>query len=299
MPKGIDEDWAKADPWSAKAQGYTFIIGYVSQDDTGKNLSQYNVDVAHEAGMDVGIVYEFNPRSALGGGAQAAVDAEVAISHAIALGVPPGVCLYAAVDWDVQPDEMPAVRGYTSMWLMMVRSHGWRGGVYAGYRVCADSTIRSHTDFRWQTYAWSNGLWAPDLALRQIHNGVSVGGATVDQDESEVVDWGQWSPEGSGTMSTFVEDAVYAICVGNLSVNGPNGTPIGVGPAQWETARKLWQADKDAQFTRIEASLSTITAALSTVATAVANLGAEGGGLTPQESDDLHTVADALRKFAS
>lgn len=299
MPKGLDEDWVKASPGEAKAQGYTFIIGYVSQDATGKNLSLMDIDLAHEAGLDVGIVYEFNPRSALGGAAQAGLDFYYAKFHANALNVPQHVCLYAAADWDVQDAELPPVRAYFEHWTALCRTYGWRSGVYAGYRVCADADIKSVTDFRWQTYAWSGGAWASGLALKQLHNGVSVGGASVDLDESVVFDWGQWSPDGVTAMDTFVSDAVYAICTGTLSVNGPNGTPIGVGPAVWEVARKQWQGSVDTQLSALITNLNAMSSVMSQIASAVAALGQGSGGLTPQEADDLHAVAQALGKLAN
>lgn len=299
MPKGLDEDWAKASPGEAKTQGYTFIIGYVSQDDTGKNLSLMDIDLAHEAGLDVGIVYEFNPRSALGGRDQADNDFYVARFHANALGVPQHVCLYVAVDFDVQEADLPEVRAYVARWTILCRTYGWRSGVYSGYRVCADTDVKAFTDFRWQTYAWSGGLWASGLALKQLHNGVTVGGASVDLDESVVFDWGQWSPDGVTAMDTFVSDAIYAICTGTLQINGPNGTTIGVGPSQWEVARKQWQASLDGQMSNVATNLNAISSVLSQVAAAVAALGQGSGGLTPQEADDLHAVADGLRKLTA
>lgn len=190
----IDEDWSKVDPQAARALGYTGVIGYVSQDTTGKNLTRADVDAIHAAGMSVGLVYEYNPKSALGGHTQALKDGMAALLSASYLQVPRMVALYAAVDWDVQPQEMSSVASYLAAYSQLIHNNGFRSGVYGGYNVCNAPAVRVNVDFLWQTYAWSGGRWAEPLAVRQVRNGVHVAGAVVDQDETSVADWGQWAP---------------------------------------------------------------------------------------------------------
>lgn len=188
----IDEDWAKADPTQAKNAGYSGIIGYVSQDTSGKNLSAKDVQAIHGAGLDVGIVYEFNPSSALGGGYEAQIDAGIAIQHAKDLGVPAGVCLYAAVDFDATSPQMSTVQAYALGFQSVCSNAGYRAGIYGSYAVCHYLATHGYTGLLWQTYAWSSGMWEPTAVIRQTQNGIIVGGATVDKDTTSVADWGQW-----------------------------------------------------------------------------------------------------------
>jgi Domain of unknown function (DUF1906) len=193
MPmKGIDEDWAKADPVQAATLGFLFIVGYVSQDTTGKNITLSDVQRIHAAGLDLGLVYEYNPQSALGGRVQGVTDANIAISHAKGLGAPSGTALYAAVDWNVGSDQMATVLEYALGFLATCLNAGFRSGIYGSFSVVAYLALHGYAGFLWQTYAWSAGVWYQKADLRQTQNGVHVAGATVDIDESETLDWGQW-----------------------------------------------------------------------------------------------------------
>lgn len=210
----IDEAWAKVDPAEAARLGYAGVIGYVSQDNTGKNLSQYDVDMIHAAGLSVGLVYEYSPQSAAGGFYAGTRDADIAIAYAKALGAPPGVCLYAAIDWDVSNTQMINVAEYLRGYGTRVENAGYRHGMYAGYYPCIWARQNGYQGLLWQTYAWSGGLWFDGVAVRQTANGIIVGGANVDRDEAEVTDWGQWSPDGGSTVTqptdTWNQQQVYA-----------------------------------------------------------------------------------------
>lgn len=207
IAQGIDEAWAKADPLIAKEQGYTFVVGYVSQDTSGKNLTPDDVASIHAAGMDVGIVFEFNPGSALKGASQGVIDANIAIGKCHALNVPPMVAIYAAIDVQVAAGQMLAVLQYMLAFYATVIAAGFRCGAYADYDVCAYLWSNGFAGFLWQTYAWSAGRWFGPAVLRQTVNGIHVGNADVDRDESEVFDWGQWTPEGTVMPTNYAANA--------------------------------------------------------------------------------------------
>lgn len=193
--KGLDEDWSKVNPTQAWLDGFRFIFGYVSQDGTGKNFSPGDVASIFAAGFAIGLVYEYNPQSALGGYLQGVTDANIAIAHAQSLGVPRGVALYAAVDWNVLPGQMSTCLAYATGFLDTCAAAGFRSGIYGGYPLCYYLTQHNYGGFLWQTYAWSNGAWLAAAAVRQTLNGISEAGATVDLDESERIDFGQWERE--------------------------------------------------------------------------------------------------------
>lgn len=198
----LDEAWAKVDPAAARSAGYTGIIGYVSQSTTGKNLTVDDVARIHATGLDVGLVYEYNTQSALGGYVQGQRDAYIAVAHAQGLGAPKGVCLYASVDWDVQRDQVATVLNYAHGFADVARNAGYRYGIYAGYRPCAYLVQAGYDGLLWQTYAWSSGQWVAQAAIRQVANGIFVAGVDVDRDVAQVIDWGQWSPQGGSSTMT-------------------------------------------------------------------------------------------------
>ena len=287
----LDEAWSKVDPATARAAGYSGVIGYVSQDATGKNLTRAQVDAIHAAGMDVGLVYEFNPQSAAGGMAEGIADANIAVQHARILDAPVGVCLYAAVDWDVQQPSMNAVMAYAHAFQSICATYGYRAGIYGSYNVCWALHSNGYTGLLWQTYAWSHGLWTNGLAVRQTQNGVHVAGADVDRDETMVADWGQWPAVGrpgitvlEGDVSQTTDNLVYAFMEGVDHTTTETGQAIGVEPVKWRVRDEAWQA--------------TITGALAALSASVAKLGTATGGLTADEAADLHAVAAALGKLS-
>lgn len=198
--KGLDEAWGKVDPATAKALGYDFIVGYVSEDPT-KNLTASDIVRIHAAGMAVAFVYEYNPMSALGGYASGVSNATVASGLFKTLGVPTGVACYnAGTDFNVLPGQMSTCLAHETGFSVTMATQGYRSGAYTGYPFGNYLTQHNYSGFIWQTYAWSNGAWLAAAALRQIQNGVHVAGIDVDIDESQTVDFGQWE---SGIVTDF------------------------------------------------------------------------------------------------
>jgi hypothetical protein len=188
----IDEDWSKADPAGLKAAGYAGAIGYVSEDTTGKNITRAQVDALHAAGLDVGLVYEYATSAPTQGAARGLRDAAIAVQGTLDLGAAPGTCIYAAVDFNPTLTQLPAVLAYLEAFQGVCANAGYRSGAYGGYPTIQYVAQHGYTGLLWQTYAWSAGQWWPGAALRQTWNVITVAGATVDRDEAEVPDWGQW-----------------------------------------------------------------------------------------------------------
>src|SRR5262249_28733037 len=54
-------------------------------------------------------------------------------------------------------------------------------------------------EWRWQTYAWSGGQWAPDCHIQQYRNGGDLAGGAGDLDQALNARYGQWTVgEGAG-----------------------------------------------------------------------------------------------------
>lgn len=206
---GIDEAWARLTPAQVRAAGKTFVVGYVGQDTTGKNLTKSEVDAYRAAGVAVLLVYEYSATAVHGGASAGTTDADLAVRQAQALGYPQGCAIAFAVDEDTSPNPS-IVDAYARAFTARVRAAGYRSMVYGGLatvRRCADLGL---TDLQWQTYAWSGTptTWDPRVAIRQVQNGVTIAGKDVDLDTAMTTDYGAWAPGiGGDTMAmtdTFV-----------------------------------------------------------------------------------------------
>ena len=234
--KGLDEDWSKVDPVQAWRDGFRFAVGYVSQDQTGKNFTFDDISRLRAAGFAVGFVYEFSPNSALGGYQQGVADATIAIAHAQGLAVPAGVALYTAIDFNPTSTQLPLVLAYVTGFLAVCATHGYRSGAYGGLATVNYLQSHNYGGFLWQTYAWSGQppVWLAGVALRQVQNGVHEAGATIDVDESEIVDFGQWNSELERRNDMVL-----------LNINMTDGTvrsgiADGVGGFHWVPTSDAW-----------------------------------------------------------
>lgn len=217
--RGIDEAWAKLDPALAASQGFGFIVGYVSQDES-KNLTTSDIQRIHAAGLAVAFVMEYNASAALGGRPAGIDDGNVALQHFATLGVPSHVACYSAgTDFNVLPGEMSTCWAFEQGFASTMDNGGYRYGAYTGYPFGLYMTQRNYVGFIWQTYAWSNGAWLANAALRQTSNGVHIAGIDLDIDESEVVDFGQWNP-GSDPLVNKEIPVVFKFVVPDGPVAG-------------------------------------------------------------------------------
>lgn len=201
MAKGCDYAWERPDPKALAAAGYTFACRYLSYDTKGKNLTAGEAAALHGAGLSIVLNWEYNPQAALAGYAAGVNDGTEAWRQARALGAPESTPIYFSLDWDVQSGELDAVRSYLQGIASVMP---WECvGVYGGLRAVSYAASLRPQPWLWQTYAWSGGQWSPAARIRQVRNGVSFGGLSIDLDESMSTAYGQWDPPTTtgGTMS--------------------------------------------------------------------------------------------------
>lgn len=235
---GLDEAWAKADPQHAKDSGYHFIVGYISQDTSGKNLTRAEIDAIHAADLDIALVFEYNPQSATGGGYAGTQDATIAVQKARELGAPRGMAIYFAIDFPVGTESaLQLVDSYMLAARHVCEAAGYEVGAYAGIVPLTRLLDRGLVKYGWQTYAWSNGQWDPRAVLRQVLNGVTVAGADVDKDLAIWPDFGQWRPDGgvgSGETMAFMDDANAAALAWRMDALQKGLPVVEDGPAKDE-----------------------------------------------------------------
>jgi hypothetical protein len=169
-------------------------LGY--QQGWEKSLIPDEVKAIHDAGLAIFLIWESAPTSVDYFSYNKGVsDAQQAISEADYLSVPHGLAIYFAVDYDVKSEDMGAINEY----FRGIRD-GLGGnyllGVYGSYTVMTSV----QADKYYQTYAWSNGLQAPNHIF-QFNNDIILAGISVDQDYVNE-DAGLWI--GSEGMSLAV-----------------------------------------------------------------------------------------------
>ncbi len=187
---GIDYAWGRPAPSTIRADGYTFAARYLSYSDGGKNLSAGEAASLRSGGVDVAVVWEESATAALNGYSEGVSDARAAQSEAAACGQPAGRPIYFAVDFDASAGDQAAINSYLDGVASVIGRE--RTGVYGGYYVVKRSFDAGKVRYGWQTYAWSGGQWDGRAQLRQILNGISVGGVDSDRDQAVAADFGQW-----------------------------------------------------------------------------------------------------------
>lgn len=226
--KGVDYSWGRPNLEALRAAGFEFAVRYLSYESPppGKVLTATEARAISAAGLGVVLVWEWQTIDALGGYAAGVQHAEVAAGQARTIGAPADVVIYFAVDFDPHPTQWSLIRAYFEGVCSVIPYR--RVGVYGGIRTIAFCHDHSLAAWFWQTYAWSGGAWHPAAHARQVRNGVTIAGATVDLNETTVDHIGQFrftGPDGSAEMiggSTLSEqDARHAALlavVGNTEV---------------------------------------------------------------------------------
>ena len=187
---GIDYAWGRPAPSTIRGDGYSFAARYLSYDTTGKNLTAGEAHALRSAGVDVLVVWEQDAAAALNGYGTGAADAREAQRQAAACGMPAGRPIYFAVDFDAQPGEQGAINSYFDGVASVLGRDCT--GIYGGIGVVRRLFDAGKVAYGWQTYAWSAGQWDGRAQLRQVLNGISVGGVDSDRDVAVANDFGQW-----------------------------------------------------------------------------------------------------------
>jgi hypothetical protein len=142
----LDYAWQKPTPAQIKAAGYSGVLRYLSPD-ASKNLSAAERDGLLAAGLSIGVVWESTANRASQGILAGAADVAAAETQARSLGLPAGVPIFYAVDFDADPASVaPYFAG-----VMGHASH--TVGVYGSARVIEGTNV----PWKWQTVAWSGG----------------------------------------------------------------------------------------------------------------------------------------------
>lgn len=186
---GADIAWGNPSPASLKRAGVSFVVRYFSHD-LSKNLTKPDAEDYTHSGIDICTIWESTQYRPLGGYNAGVADGRIALLEAEAVGQPSYAPIYFAVDWELQPSQHENVIGYFKGVADVIGRN--RVGIYGGIDTIRFAHIYRLAQFFWQTYAWSHGEWYPLAQLRQVRNGVSIGGVEVDLDTAVAPNFGQW-----------------------------------------------------------------------------------------------------------
>lgn len=169
----------------------TFVCRYLSHD-PAKNLDREEAIGYSRAGIDLVVVWEGDHEAPKKGFNQGRKDAKEAQTQARALGKPPLVPIFFAIDYDAAgPDVQPYFEGIVDVLGKDLV------GIYGGLDVVEYMLDHKVVRWAWQTYAWSNHVWDQRARLRQVlitlpGAELHLDGVSVDYCKSVHEDFGQW-----------------------------------------------------------------------------------------------------------
>lgn len=184
--QGLDYSYSRPPIAAIKAGGYVFVSRHLCwkyPHTIGKIITPAERDALLASGIDIYLNWEYDAQDCLRGASGGRIDATEAVSQAQALDYPAGATIYHSADWDVTDAQKPTVAYYFSAARAIEQDAGYRTGCYSGYWTIKYLFDHMVIDDGWQAYAWSGGLWDTRAALRQVQNGITVGGADCDLDE--------------------------------------------------------------------------------------------------------------------
>lgn len=175
-----------------KAGHYGFVCRYISSlainDRNGKNLLKSELSNFLKAGIDVVVVAEEGASDMLAGHARGVERGKHAQAVVKALGMA-SIPVYFACDFDATEAEQAPINAYLDGAASVIGRN--RVGIYGGYWPLSRAMKAGKAQWGWQTYAWSGGNWYSGAHIRQVHNGINVGGAACDLDVAMHTDFGQ------------------------------------------------------------------------------------------------------------
>jgi hypothetical protein len=190
MAKGLDYSFGRPNLDTVKQLGYSFVARYLAVDGGSKLITKTEADQIRAHGLGLMLVYEQYAGRAKEGRTAGMADAQTALTQARSVGFPDTRPVYFAVDYDTTEANQAAIDVYLRGAADSIGAS--RVGVYGSYAVVERCFTNGSARFFWQTYAWSAGKASTHAHLLQYSNGQTVGGASVDLNESKQADFGAW-----------------------------------------------------------------------------------------------------------
>jgi Domain of unknown function (DUF1906) len=171
--------------------GKSFAGRYVGAGYGTKLLQTPEAQEISDAGLNIVSLVEGAEQDALQGFTKGQEHAHLAKAWHLDRGWPWPVVCYFSVDFNPTASQWQTVKAYLQGAASVIGLQ-WTG-VYGGLNTV--KWARADDVARWffQTYAWSNGIWAEGVHVEQYRNTVSLVGGTVDLDRAATVNYGGWN----------------------------------------------------------------------------------------------------------
>jgi len=202
MAKGLDYSFGRPNLDTVKQQGYSFVARYLAVDGGSKLITKTEADQIRAHGLGLVLVYEQYAGRAKEGRAAGKTDGQTALTQARSVGFPDTRPVYFAVDYETTEADQAAINEYLRGAADSIGAN--RVGVYGSYAVVERCFTNGSARFFWQTYAWSAGKVSTRTHILQYSNGQTVGGASVDLNESKQADFGAWGVPAPVPTPTLV-----------------------------------------------------------------------------------------------
>lgn len=197
MAEGVDYSFARPGGAALKAAGKVFAWRYLYPDGQGgKGIDASELSDLTAHGIEVPIGFESYAQRMLEGHAAGVTDANTAQAALAPAGLPTGMPIYFAADFDATPAQQAAINDYLDGVASVIGLA--RTGIYGGFYVVERAAQAGKAKWFFQTYAWSGGQWFSGNHLEQYLNNQNINGA-VDLVRSKQDNYGQASKFGGGT----------------------------------------------------------------------------------------------------
>lgn len=215
----VDYSFARPDPQAMVAAGVKLVVRYISPSRAHpKNLNAAERDALHTAGLAILLVWENAVADPAKGAALGTSHGTQARAYALDLGYPTGIPIIVAVDFNVQPAQIPhPVIDY----LRAFRdAASWPIGVYGGKLAVDNAAIWDVSTLGWQTEAWSAGKVSTYAdCLQHIHARPQIAALGAVDDNTVLHAFTAWSapiptppaPTPTPTPTTEADDVRYIV----------------------------------------------------------------------------------------
>jgi hypothetical protein len=224
---GVDAAWSRPSPAAllAYAGPGAFVCRYLSWDPS-KNITVPELVAWRKAGVRVVLNWEYDTHACQGGYSTGHSDATEALKQVRGLGLPVDDAhpiYFSPDDYDIQSYDRAALVAYLHA-CSDVLGGRMRVGHYGGYNGTLWAQQSGYVGWLWQTYAWSGGRWLT-VNIRQVQNGVVVGGADVDRDLGMTDQIGAHG-DGSSWVGQVEDDTKWTRTVLGKLVNDNGGWKV-------------------------------------------------------------------------
>lgn len=188
--RGVDFSFSRPPVALLRSEGVGFVGRYVSVPHDTKNLSPDEAAIYRMAKIPIVTLFETTANRALSGHAAGFSDAISARQQARECDMPDSKPIYYCVDFPATQGQLLAIGQYFQG---IYEAEPTRNiGVYGDFMVVEHLFGLNLVNFAWQTYAWSAGQWSSHADIRQVTNGATWQGYSVDIDDAMTDDFGQW-----------------------------------------------------------------------------------------------------------